>query len=103
MSLADLRIHEKIDGVTVECRVAPRAGRTAIKGVVDGALRVALAASPVEGKANEALCSFFSALLSIPRSRVEILKGLRGRNKVLLFRGIDSAALHDILAKYNVV
>lgn len=87
----------------IECRVSPRAGRTAIKGVVDGILLVALAAPPVEGKANEALRTYFSELLSIPRSRVEIIKGLRGRNKVLFFRGLSRASLHHVLTKINVV
>ena len=88
-----LAIRQRGDGVTIECRVTPRAARSAIKGERDGVLQVALDAPPVEGRANDALVAFLAGLLGIPRSRITILRGDKGRTKLLLIQGIASSAL----------
>jgi uncharacterized protein (TIGR00251 family) len=67
--------------VTFLVRVSPRARRDAIEGAAGGALRVRLAAPPVEGKANEALRRFLAERLNIPRSAVRIRSGERSRLK----------------------
>ncbi len=77
--------------------MSPRAGRSRIKGVRDGVLQVALAAPPVEGRANEALIEFLSEELGIPKSRISILSGEKGRNKVVLIQGIDKATLLKVI------
>lgn len=97
-----IRLHEKNDGVTIECRVTPRAGRTAIKGVRDGVLSISLAAPPVEGRANDELCDFFASLLDLPRSRIEIIRGSRGRHKIILFHGMSKDGLMRALSQENV-
>lgn len=57
-------------------------------GVVDGALRLKLAAPAQEGRANEALCAYLAELLGTAKSRVEILKGETGRLKQVAVRGV---------------
>jgi uncharacterized protein (TIGR00251 family) len=91
--MSGLRIQEGDDSVTFEVRVAPRASRNAIIGVHEGALKVALTAPPVEGAANAALRKLIAKTLSVPKSNVEIVRGERGRNKVLRVRGVDVEAL----------
>jgi len=88
-------IRENEDGVTIECRVSPRAGRSRIKGEMDGILLVALAAPPVEGAANEELIALLSRELHIPKSRISILRGRRSRKKLVLIQGISRT---DLLA-----
>lgn len=83
-----LNIQEKSGGITITCRVTPRSGRTAIRGVRNGALCVALAAPPVEGRANDALIEFLAKSLSLPRSNISIIRGEKGRDKVVFIRGI---------------
>jgi uncharacterized protein (TIGR00251 family) len=58
--------------------------------VVGDVLKVAVAAPPVEGKANEALIRFFSDLLEVPRSSVEIVSGGSSRNKVVRVAGVTA-------------
>lgn len=77
----DLRVHG--DAVRFRVRVVPRASRTGVAGVHDGALRVRLAAPPVDGKANAALVRFVSRALGVPRAGVRIVGGATGRSKVL--------------------
>lgn len=81
-------IREKSDGITIECRVTPRSGKTAIRGIRNGALCMALAAPPVEGRANGALIEFLAKSLSLPRSNISIIRGEKGRDKVVFVTGI---------------
>jgi hypothetical protein len=65
-------------------RLTPRGGRDAIDGVgEDGILRVRVAAPPVEGAANEALCRLLARALGVAPGAVRIVAGAGGRRKVL--------------------
>jgi uncharacterized protein (TIGR00251 family) len=94
----DLALAASPDGVTIPVRVAPRAGRTALDGVVEGALRVRLAAPPVEGAANRALVEFLANLLGVPKRHVAIVRGERGRQKLVQVRGLDADQVRQRLA-----
>ncbi|MDE3135510.1 MAG: DUF167 domain-containing protein [Acidobacteriota bacterium] len=75
--------------ITFPVHVSPRAKRNAIEGVSEGALRVRLAAPPIEGRANDVLCRFLAECLNIPRSTVRIVAGERSRRKRVEVRGIS--------------
>jgi uncharacterized protein len=78
----------------LEIRVAPRAGRSAIGGFdAAGRLVVRVAAPPVEGRANEALCAFLAGALKIPRRRVRLLRGDKGRTKLVEIEGLTDQEL----------
>ena len=70
-------IRETPAGVSFSVKVQPRARRNAITGTVDDALKLALTAPPVEGKANRAVVEFFADIFKIPRSSVGLLTGTR--------------------------
>jgi uncharacterized protein (TIGR00251 family) len=72
--------------ITFAVRVVTRASRTEIAGEHDGALRVRVAAPPVEGAANEELTRFFAKLLDVAKRDVEIVAGLASKNKVVRVR-----------------
>jgi len=71
------------DGVSFAVKVQPRAWRNAIVGELGDALKIALTAPPVEGRANEACIELFAELLDLPRSSVTIASGQSSRNKVI--------------------
>jgi uncharacterized protein (TIGR00251 family) len=73
-------------------RVIPRAGRSAIAGVRDGAILVRLAAAPVDGAANAELIDVIARTLDIPKRDVSIVSGERSRQKRIRIAGIDRAA-----------
>ena len=83
-------LRETTEGVSFTVKVQPRASRTAITGTLGDALKVALAAPPVEGKANEALIRFFAESLDLPRSSIRILTGAESRTKIIRIRGISA-------------
>jgi uncharacterized protein (TIGR00251 family) len=89
----ELRIDEKDGAITFEVRVAPRASRSRVIGVVDGVLKVALTAAPVDGAANEALRTLIAKALRVSRSNVEIVRGERARNKLLRIHGLTASQI----------
>ena len=64
-------------------RVVPRASRTEVAGEHGGALRIRLAAPPVDGKANAALIRFLSSALAVPRAEIRIASGASSRAKTI--------------------
>jgi uncharacterized protein (TIGR00251 family) len=88
-----LAVKESGDGVSFEVRVAPRASRSLLRGVSDGALKVSLTAPPVDGAANAALCEYLAEVLDVPRRSVEITHGLQSKRKTVRVLGLDAATL----------
>ncbi len=82
-------------GATFSVKVHPRARKNAITGEVGDALKVALTAPPVEGKANEACVEFFAKLLKVPRSSVTIAAGQSSRNKVIRVMGVTAQQVRE--------
>lgn len=89
--------HPHPDGVLVEIIVQPRASKTEISGIHDGALRVRVTAPPVEGAANDAIIDLLSKRLKIRKSDIQIVSGALTRRKRLLVRGIDVDTARDTL------
>lgn len=67
--------------------VVPNARRSGADGLHDGALRVRLAAPPVDGKANEALIEWVAESLGLPRRAVTLVRGQTSRRKWLALEG----------------
>jgi uncharacterized protein (TIGR00251 family) len=88
---------------TVSVRVVPRSSKEGVAGFEGGVVRIRLNAPPVEGKANEALVRFFSKALGVPKGRVSLVAGGRGRNKIIRVDGITSDALLTGLGLSNPV
>ncbi|HEU5453933.1 MAG TPA: DUF167 domain-containing protein [Terriglobales bacterium] len=93
-----IKISDTPQGATFAVKVHPRARRNALAGEVGEALKVALTAPPVEGKANAACAEFFAQLLRVPRSSVTIVAGLSSRNKVVRIAGVSAAQVRAVLA-----
>ena len=81
-----IRINDS--GVFLSCHVQPGAKRTAVAGIYGTALKVSLAAPPVDGKANKELCIFLAKKLRLPKSAVSLVSGQTSRDKVVFLPGI---------------
>jgi uncharacterized protein len=92
-------VHESAKGISFAVKVHPRARKNAITGVVGDALKLALTAPPVEGRANHAVIEFFADLFAIPRSSVTIASGETSRNKVVRIAGLSRTAIEQRLAR----
>ena len=82
---------------TLSVRLRPRGGRDALEGWRDGVLQARVAAPPVDGKANRALCRLVAGELGVAPSRVTLVRGERGREKVLRVLGMDGSGVRERL------
>jgi uncharacterized protein (TIGR00251 family) len=71
-------------GTRLAVHVQPRAARTEVAGVHGDALKIRLAAPPVDGAANETLLRFLAAALDVPRTALSLAAGASGRRKRVL-------------------
>ena len=88
-----ISIRNTPQGITFAVRVQPRARRNAVVGEMGDALKIALTAPPIEGRANEACIEFLAEFLKVPRSSVTIAAGETSRNKVIRIAGISADAV----------
>jgi len=91
-------IQEHDGGISFQVRVHPRAKKDAITGEVGDALKVALTAPPVDGRANAACLEFFAKLLKVPRGSVTIASGEHSRLKVVRIAGITADRFRQHIA-----
>jgi uncharacterized protein len=78
-------------------RLQPRAKRNAIIEERDGVLLVSVAAAPVDGLANAALCKLLARRAGIARGRVTVVGGERSREKVVRFEDLSPGELRSAL------
>ena len=69
--------------LVIRVRVQPGASREMCDGQRDGQLRLRITAPPVSGAANRNLCKYLASWLGMKPARVDVIKGLRHRNKVV--------------------
>lgn len=69
--------------------VSPGAVSSEMCGIHGGAIKVRLAAPPVDGRANEALVAFMATSLGVPGRDVTIVRGSSGRRKLVDVQGVD--------------
>ncbi len=84
-------------GVEITVRVQPRASRSGIVGPHGDALKVRVAAPPVEGAANRELVRLLAKALGVPRGAVAIVKGEGSRTKVLRVEGVTAPEARERL------
>jgi uncharacterized protein (TIGR00251 family) len=94
-----INFSETNDSLTFAVRVVPRASRSAIVGEHDGALRIRIAAPPVDGAANDELVRLLSSAFNVPRNAIEILAGHNSKSKTLRVRGARPLDLERWSAK----
>lgn len=90
-------LNEKDNAVTIRIRVQPRASRTEIVGEHAGAIKLRVAAPPVDGKANEECRRFLAKLLKVGATSIEIISGDSSRDKVIRVSNISARRVLEAL------
>ncbi|KAA3647266.1 MAG: DUF167 domain-containing protein [Chloroflexi bacterium] len=92
----EFRLHDGKKGAALAIRVTPRARRNEVVEVLsDQTVKIRLTAPPVEGKANDALINYLSDILDIPKSKIEIVAGETGRDKLVSVLDADLTEIHQ--------
>jgi uncharacterized protein (TIGR00251 family) len=95
-----LRYTERDGALTFTVRVVSRASRSGVAGEHDGALRVRVAAPPVDGAANEELLRTLARALCVPARDVEITSGHTSKLKQVRVQGITRETLNKLLEEF---
>ncbi len=96
---SDLRIRDTPQGAVFEVHVHPRAKSTAITGLLDGRVKLALASPPFDGRANTELQQFFARLFEVSRSAVQLVGGEHTHDKRVLIAERDRTAILTVIER----
>ena len=89
-------LHDGRKGSALAVRVTPRASRNEIVEMLDdGTIKIRIASSPSDQEANDALIGFLSEVLGVPSSRLDIVAGVTGRDKLISVIDMDAETVHQ--------
>jgi len=96
MSDRKFQMHDGQKGSALAVRITPRATRNEIVEVLDdGTIKVRIAAPPADDEANDALIEYLSEILGVPRSKLDIVAGATGRDKLIAVVDMDVETAHQ--------
>lgn len=101
MPKRSFHLHDGRSGSALAVRVTPRASQNKIMELLsDGTVKVHIAAPPVDDEANAELLKFLANVLGVPKSRLEIVAGASGRDKLISVLDMDAATAHKRILAY---
>ncbi len=101
MSDRKFNLHNGKKGSALAVRVTPRASHNEIVELMeDGTIKVRIAAPPSDNEANEALIKFMAEVLGVPKSRLDIVAGASGREKLISVVDMDAETAHQRILAY---
>lgn len=91
----------KITGndIIVKVKIVPGASRNKIIGAYNNALKISIAAPPVEGKANKKCIAYLAKYFEVAKSKVEIISGQTSKNKLIKIYDISQEDFLDKIEK----
>lgn len=90
---------ERPEGVGIRIHIQPRASKTKIVGLYGEAMKIRIAALPVDGQANTELLQFLAQQLGVPQQYVQIISGVNSRQKRVFIKGKTLNEISAYLAK----
>jgi uncharacterized protein len=96
MADRQFKMHNGQKGSALAIRVTPRASRNEVVEILDdGTVRVRLAAPPADEEANAALLEFLAEILGVPETKLDIVAGVMGRDKLVAIVDMDVDTAHQ--------
>ena len=94
----EFKLHDGKKGAALAIRITPRAKQNKVVDILrDGTIKVHLKAGPSDLMTNDILLDFLSSELNLSRSRLEIVGGNTGRDKLVSFLDMKAEDLHKIV------
>ena len=85
--------------VSIRLHVQPKASKSRIVGLHDGCLKIAVAAPPVEGKANKEVVKFLADIFGVPARDVNVKSGAQSRRKLVVVKALDVCEIRKVIEK----
>jgi len=96
MSDRKFKMHDGQKGSALAVRITPRANRNEIVELLDdGTIKVRLATPPTDEEANQVLLEYLSDILGVPQSKLDIVAGANGRDKLISVVDMDVETAHQ--------
>jgi len=95
--MSELGVQENGDTVQFVAKIVPGSSRTAMVGLLDGMLKIKIAAPPERGKANQCLIAFLARQLGVKKTAISIVTGQTNPVKHVQIVGISSGPLLEKL------
>ena len=88
-------LHDGKKGAALALRITPRAGQNKVVDILnDGTVKVHLTTGSSDTKTNEILLEFLAEKLKVAKTRLEIVAGADGRDKLVSVLGLEAEELH---------
>jgi hypothetical protein len=97
-----IAVRDTPHGAVFSVKVHPRAKRDAITGEVGDALKLSLAAPPVDSKANAACVAFLARVLEVSRLSITIVAGANSRCKVIRAAGLTAEQVRSRISSQQL-
>ena len=85
--------------ISIRLHVQPKASKNRIVGLHDGCLKIAVAAPPVEGKANKAVVKFLADTFGVPVRDVIVRSGAQSRRKLVVVQDLAATEIRNVVDK----
>ena len=95
-------IKETEQGVRLRIHVIPQSQKSEVVGIQDDALKVKIAAPPVEGRANAACIRFLSDILGVRKNQISIVSGHKSRDKIVAIEGIRKREIQTVISGFII-
>jgi len=91
---------QRPDGsVVLRLHVQPKASKSLVVGLYDGCLKIAIAAPPVDGKANSEVEKFLATILGVPKRAVVLKSGAQSRRKQVVVTSLKEKEVRRVFEK----
>lgn len=97
--MVELDIKDHPQGAVLPIRVQPGAKKTGVLGEQAGALKIAVAAAPEQGKANKAVLDVLVEFLEVKKNLISLISGQTNRNKKYLILNWSAESLRNHILK----
>ena len=88
-----LPIKDTKDGAVMSVQVLPHSSRSEIVGIKEDVVKIKLTSPPLDGRANDGCIALVSKAFGIRKGNIEIVTGLKGRKKTILFQETNAKDL----------
>ena len=92
----------KEEQATIVVKIQPNASQNKVARFEGGVLYLRIAAPPVRGKANQELVKFLSDVLGVGKGNLNIEKGMTGKRKVIVIKGLTQNQVIGQLKKLGL-
>ena len=96
--LANLNVRDTPGGAVIAVKVVPGSSRDRVVGVLGDCLKIATAAPPEKGKANDAVARILAESLGVGRRAVSLVAGATAARKEFEIDGLSADHARDVLA-----